>query len=192
MSYGFIPIVPVNEGLQKILDGAYDIQFPKAREIVEYGLYGKHLARYFELFDRRQVLTLVDMLFLRDQRKVIREIYEFLGIGEAHLPRSIERRENPGIYSLERLRFVNLRSRYAFRYSADRTHLDVRKDIAGIVANLGIRAVDRFLLQPAFGNAKPVLDEALHARLSSIYSEDIRRVEALLGVDLSGWRRGPA
>ena len=59
MKMGLAPILDVNLGLTKIIDGEYADTYPRNDQIVEFGLYFKHLTHYLTFFDKNQMLIML-------------------------------------------------------------------------------------------------------------------------------------
>src|SRR5439155_16486860 len=50
VQFRMLPLVPLNEGLRRLLDGWTDDDAPHATEILDFGRYGHHLQRYVDTF----------------------------------------------------------------------------------------------------------------------------------------------
>src|SRR5262245_22488050 len=46
MTFGSLPIAPIETGMQRIIEGEYTQRFPRAPEVIEYGKYHTHLMNY--------------------------------------------------------------------------------------------------------------------------------------------------
>ena len=90
--HGQIPPLHPNIGIPLLLDEP-DAS-PKYRDILDFGLYARHLSSYFDLFDRTQVLVLEYREFFRRRRMAA--IFDFLEIDP--VPTGSFPRINAGIY----------------------------------------------------------------------------------------------
>jgi len=190
MQFGLLPIEDLDVGFEKILDHSVGSNFPRASEIVDFGLYGRHLTRYVNTFGRERVLVLLDTEV--SHGSALPEVFRFLGVSESHDPGAVGRPRNAGVYDLRRIRV--LRSRNRFLPSWDRQSeytyrpRRMRRPFA-FVPNAAVVAFDRVLLAHLFRRPRPVLRPDLEERLRNLYSDDIPKVEALLGRELTSWRR---
>lgn len=198
MLCGFLPLLPLEEGLARILDDpAFAERFPMARDILEYGLYGTQLSRYFERFTPEQTLVLTHEDIRRDPAGVIRTCYAFIGVDPLYPPKSLHSRPKQSVYSLARLRFLRARPLHRFTLAYCAFHPLPRSgaqclENARWLIKAGVLGTDRLLLARLFRNPRPRLSHALRDRLIAYYREDLGRLEALLDRDFSPWKRsGP-
>lgn len=182
---GWLPLKPLNEGLRDILDGrATD---PHAAEVVDFGLYGTHLDRYAEHFDRSQVLALLDSDLDDDYSISMGRVIDHLGLPERDLPRPA-RGTNEGVYSLARLRWLRLGTRAMYIRDAETGKIRVvRFRRLGRAANRLVFETDRLLGAPFAKSAVPQLDDDVRARLQERFEPDIRRLEQIIDRRLPGW-----
>lgn len=198
----FLPLLPAEEGMRRILD---DPQFlkdhPHAADILEYGLYGKHLETYLRFFDRNRLLILVHEDFRREPANILRRCYEFVGVDPTYAPRSLHSRPKQSIYNPVRLRFLRTRlfHRFVLGYYAfhpfSRRPADWAESL-GYLVKAAVLFTDRVVLAAFFGNSAPRISPTLRARIDAYYQNDISALEKLLDRDLSAWRpdavRSPA
>lgn len=181
---GFLPALHINEGLRRILDGD-DLGSSRTPELIEYGLYASHLERYLAIFARDQLLILTQEDVNRAPLATGNRLAHFLGIRPfRELPHV--RRDNSGVYSIPRLRWLRKRNRFLYTYEAC-GKLTEKRDLMNLAGTAAVTAVDRYLLSPLLGNSKPALDDSLRSRLNAIYRPELSRVEALLERSLPDW-----
>lgn len=189
MQFGLLPLVPVDLGMERLLDGWTDPSYPRAPEILELGFYGRHIAHYLDTFGPRQVLVLLGDDLRHTQ--TYRSLYRFLGVDEDHSPRVIDRATNAGAYDLRRLRWLRLRRGFAWSwddvtvYSYQPRRL--RRPIASLVSAIVV-GVDRFVLARLLTDRSPTVRPDLERRLRDLYAADVVVLESLLGRDLGAWR----
>jgi hypothetical protein len=189
VQFGLLPVVPLDEGLTRLLDGWSDPAYPRAAEILELGRYGRHLSRYIDTFGPSQVLVLLDD-DLADLDTFGR-VYAFLGVDPAHRPTEVSRTTNAGVHDLRRLRFLRSRRRFAWSWDSVTQYSYQprrrRRPVASLVS-AGVVAVDRIVLACVLRSPRPSLDPGLLARLRATYADDVRVLEVLLERDLPTWR----
>lgn len=189
LQFALLPVRPAEAGLTALLDGWRDVAYPHAREVLDYGLYGRHLQRWLDVFPRDQVLVIdTGMLGGVELR---RELFEFLHLAQSGLA-GVHGRTNRGVYDPRRLRFMRARARLAFSWdSTDRYTYRPRRLRRPLGSALAVAAtvVDRQLLARVFGNEPPTLSPGLRDRLGAFYEDDARLLANVLGRD-PGWRRG--
>jgi Sulfotransferase domain len=187
---GFIPPAPLEKSMTRLLDGEYKRSYPKSEEILEYGLYHKHLERYLSFFDRERILILFQDEIAKDNLAQLRKAYQFLEIDDSYVPRQLNDRPQAVVYSIPRLKVLRLRNERLYDYNSERTRLYIRQQSR--LDKAVCRTIDRldhYLLSRVFGNEKPALTEELRRRLHEFYAEDVGRLEELLGVKLERWKR---
>lgn len=186
--WGVIPVLPAEEGLRRILDGGLRDHDPTVGEVLEWGRYGMHLARYHEHFPREKILVLLDDELRRAPIETVDRVTDFLRI--SHLPagRPGRRARNEGVYSLPRLRFLQRRSTVVLRWNADRTYYSIPKPrrVDHRLFSTGIAAIDHVLLSRVCGNPRPSLSSGLDRELRDYYRDDVGLLERLIGRE-PGW-----
>lgn len=188
VQFGLLPFDPPEVGLARLLGGWSHPDYPHAGEVIEYGMYARHLRRYLETFGRDQVLVLLSGE-LGDLRRIA-EVYRFLDIDCGHVPAALSRRSNEGVYDIRRLRVLRARRRFTFSWDSVTQYRyrprRLRRPMS-FVPNAAIVGFDRVLLARLFGNDKPKLSEHLVHRLRQRYAEDVTELAVLLNRDLSAW-----
>jgi hypothetical protein len=190
VQFGLLPVVPVELGLQRLLDGWSDPAHPRAGDVLEYGRYGRHLRRYVDRFGADRVLALrSDAL---DDPETYRRVFAFIEVEETHRPPAIGRRTNVGAYDMRRLRWLRLRAPLAHSWAATDVYRHRRRRWrrpVAFVPTAFVVAVDRVLLARLFPG-RPSLPVALEARVRDWYAEDLDELASLVGWDVAGWRHG--
>jgi Sulfotransferase domain len=184
MVYGAIPVAPIEDGLARILDGKFREDFPRSVDIIEFGMYAKHLDRYMRLYSRHQFHVITDVAPFDDRR--LRSVFTFVGVDPGYQPKSRIKRVNEGVYSLSRIEFLRAKNRLAHR--SDRA---LRKPgVWPWFVDRTMLVADRAILRWALTSAKPRPSEGLRRRLYDHYRHDIARLETMLGEDLAAWKLG--
>lgn len=139
------------------------------------GFYAEQIARYLELFSRHQIRIYLHEDLRADNRRVLRDIFQFLGVDEAFLP-DLSLHHNVG--GLPRSAALHkLLHGSGFLKSLGNAVLPVewRRRMKLKASNMNL--------------VKPELPNELRRKLVALYHDDILRLEALIERDLSAWRR---
>jgi hypothetical protein len=188
MRWGQLPVEPVDDGMRKLLRGEFR-GVRQADEILEYGLYGKHLERYLAMFGEERLLVLLDSDLRNDAPAARAAVYKHLGVREDFQPRIARHSRNEGVYPLQRLRFLRRRNRFVYDNGDPMTgKLRRPTRMKQALPNAAVVLADRYLLAPLFGSDRPPLDPGVRDLLVNFYAQDVERTEALTGRDLSGWK----
>lgn len=184
---GLLPAVPIEQGAARLLAGGDDMGSIRAPELLEYGRYATHLERYQRLFPPEQLYILLQEDIIRDESSTLRQLREFLGLGPYPEP-PVVARDNAGLYSLPRLKFLRLRNRVLYDYTEHTHKLIPKKGFLRYAAAGAITAVDRYALAPFFPNRKPAISASLRQQLVEFYAPEVSRLEILLDRPLEGWK----
>jgi hypothetical protein len=188
--WGQLPVLPVEVGLRRILDGGLRDVDASVGEVLEWGLYGRHLERFADLFGLAAMHVLVDDDLRTAPDATMRRVTRFLGLAERGIGPIGRRGVNEGVYSPTRLRFLQCRSRWVLTWDAERTFASIPKprNPALRLASAAVAGIDRTVLARVCENRRPTLPPDLEADLRAYYRDDVHRAEELLGRDL-GWAR---
>jgi hypothetical protein len=186
MKTGMLPIVPVEAGLPKILAGEYT-QYPRAQDVLEFGLYGKHLQHYAEFFPRENfhVMLLEDMK--HDAQGQLSALYEFLGVATDFHPESFESRPMKAPYSITRLRLWDTLDRLCRKWTPDGRYFNRRGGLLFAPIAALNNALDRYLWDRLFSAKRPKLSPGLHGKLVEFYAADAKCLESWLDRPLTPW-----
>ena len=170
---GWEPLAEFEEALRdeprRIAEGWYYFWYYRDR-----GFYGRDLGRYYQRFDPDRIRVYLYEDFSRDPFVVLADIFRFLGVAAGFRP-DVAARHNPSgrARSARLQRFLS--RRHPLKEAAK----------ALVPERLGHRLIS--LLQPA-NLASDALRPETRAWLVDGYREDSRRLETLIGRDLSAWR----
>lgn len=186
MASGFIPIRPIEAGLPDLLDGKYD-HLPRAREIMEFGMYHKHLAGCERCFPKTRIhIALLDD-FRPDPGAALEAMFSFLGVDPGFRPKLTDRRPMAAPYSITRLRLRTAAHGLIFRRSSDGAYLEPRLNPLSRAINALNTATDRLLWARLFPAKAPKLSPGLQARLEAIYAPDVDALRGWLGRPMPQW-----
>jgi hypothetical protein len=177
--HGFVPLMPLDEAFSRLLDGTIIADYPRSREILTYGLYGRHLERYLRYFDRSRLLVFDQKTLISDPVNSMHRAFDFIGVDPAFSPQS-GRVSNQGVYSYSRLRFLRSKNHLQFRYThnLDRRY-PVRPGALGYLWVASVVALDRQVLSRIDRAKPPSLSESMSIQLRQYYAEDARLLRSL-------------
>lgn len=187
---GFVPPLSVNAGLTRLISGAWERRYPRSREILEFGYYGRHLSAYLSRFPREQLLVLSYEGLTAAPERAMRRTYAFLGVDESYVPSQLEERVNDAQYPWPHLALLWFRSRFAFTYNAERTRM-CRKESQSRLDRAATRSLDRLIdILPDDVSRRPILSPSVREALVELYRPDLVALSQLGLVDLS-WPEFP-
>tara|TARA_B100000508_G_scaffold53235_1_gene41244 strand:- start:22435 stop:23286 length:852 start_codon:yes stop_codon:yes gene_type:complete len=171
--------------------GGYE-SFEKAVEendqIVQEGLYAKHLAPFFELFPIEQFIFVVQEESRKNPKETIQEVYGELGIDSQFIPSCIGREVNASKDHAYKLPWL--------QHAIQRTRMAVHKSkLLGPIRNLvkffGVTKIISNVQKAneAKGEAKEEMLESTRSKLLKYYAEDIQSLEEKTGLNLDIWKR---
>ena len=147
---------------------------------IENGLYGQGLKRYLVFFPLSRIHLIWFDDIKNDPKKVVRELYAFLGVTEDFIPADLLRKHNAAKQS--RLKWI-----VDFLSSGERVLTSV--GASWMVRWLKAVKVNKFI---AWFNTKSITYErpslSDQAWMLDQFREDIQFLEGLTGRDLSAWR----
>jgi hypothetical protein len=138
-------------------------------ELVNWGLYGQHLAMLLTLFSRDQILIRDYSLISNSPKALLQDVYDFVGASRDFTPDSLTRSYNKVILP---------RTQAAIR------KLGLSGAIDGIKASSYGDLIRRF-----FRKRRQGLSRADYETLAPCFEADIQRLGELLGTDFTHWLR---
>ena len=189
MKWGILPIAPIEVGMGALLDSSGTDHPVGYAQVIDWGFYGKHLQRYVDLWPSERILVQLNEDYRADGLSAIREVFDHLDIDRTVEPKALGAVQNAGIYSLERLMFLNRRNKYAVKWAPDKSWVKLGRPTRPFqfAYNAAVVLTDRWVLSRQYGSTKPEISHDLEQRLHSLYAEDIAHASKLLGRGLSSW-----
>lgn len=154
--------------------GTFEEVIERRPDLLERGLYGRHLTEYLRHFDRERLLVLLFDDLRRDPQVFASALFDFLGI-EPHFPDNAFERALPASAPRSRLlaRLVK------------KTALAVRGlGFPSLVNKVKEGILPKLLYRPLARDEYPVLQPATRERLNAYFREDVRTLSAIVGRDL--------
>lgn len=187
MAARFIPMEPIEKGMQILLDGGWE-DYPRAHQIIEFGLFDKHLAALEEYYPREKVFVLVFDRIKKDPAGALGELYRFVGVRDDFEAPSLNSRPMKSPYSTLLVRYNRLTSPLVNRWSEKGGYQIKRSNPLSRFARypiaVGRKIVDKVVTNPG----RPRLSPELHSRFLQRYMSDIESLEKRIGEDLSSWK----
>jgi hypothetical protein len=155
---------------------------PRFQRYAEISAYGKHLARYYQVFPRERVLLLIQEEFSAAPLSGVQDAYRFIGVRPDYVPAGLGSRHNvataPRSSLLQRILDFHV-GPWVARHAPAPLYHPLRR-LRERVASLNVRA------QPY-----PPLDPDIRRELRARFASDITYVEDCLGRMIPAWRAEP-
>lgn len=191
MKFGFFPVVDINDGIPRLLNGDFKDKWPRSKEIIEFSYYYKSLNRYFELFDKNKILVIFQEDITKDKNQIVSKVYDFIKVKNSYIPQYINHNPKKAIYSIPRLKLLTKRNKYLYSYYYNNTRLKIIENPNPVIelCSRTISGFDRMFFSKILSNKKPMLNSINKKDLLKLYTNDISNTESLLNVDLSLWKQ---
>jgi hypothetical protein len=183
MLHGLLPVHEPDVGFARLLDGRFDEDYPRSREILEYGFYAKHLSTYTRLFPKSQLHIILYDSLRSSPTQVLQDLFRFLDVNqEASVT---VRQSNPTVYSPSRIKLIRTFAAPLGRRFTDSAGKP--KHIPGVLRTLqtadatAIKALRR-------SDSRPHLSPESRLRLHDVYARDVLRLQSDFGLEVMTWR----
>ncbi|MCD0450181.1 sulfotransferase domain-containing protein [Actinocorallia sp. API 0066] len=171
--HGFLPLLPLEDAFARLLDGSLDAEYPRAPEILSYGRYGHHLARYLEHFPAERIAVFEQKALTADPAAALRRAFTLVGVDPEFTPPPAPRVSNRGVYSPARLRLLRTKNRFMYEYTPELSLRRPRRPSpAGWLYNASVVGLDRLVLSRFDPGRAPAPTPELRARLEAFYADD--------------------
>lgn len=154
----------------------------KRNDLVQEGFYNHHLIKYYKLFPKEQIMTILYDEFKADPLRVVQNIYDFIGVDGWYEP---DLRASYNVSGLIKNRVVD-------KLIGQRS---IVKDLVGkispafkyaITSNQQLKKWINHLRNKNLMKV-PLSSGIRKAMIDSVYGEDIRALQELINRDLSKW-----
>ena len=145
-----------------------------------FGHYYKHLKKYYDTFPHENIhVSILDDL-KKDNIGEIQKMYEFLGVDKTFVPPSLEVRANAA-FKPRSLLVRNMITSFLewLRKTFPTIHFKIMDSFA---------LYKLYSLVNQTGHKYPPISPEVRKRVASTFTEDINKLEKLLGRDLSSWK----
>ena len=148
---------------------------------LEFGLYGRYLKQWRDVFPEEQILVVFFDDIVRDPAAVASAVHRFLGISADHQSRFLTEKSNEAV-AVSSVVLARLMDRLRTRFKG--AGLAWAWDL---MRKLGLRAVYRSFNMKKVDEVIPRMRPETRQSLADYYREDIALLSALTGRDLSHW-----
>lgn len=138
---------------------------------LSFGFYFRQLKRYYELFDRSQVMIILNEELKQDVRSVCNQLFSFLRVDTSFQCGPVT---EFGVGGAPRSRWL---------YDLGTKPSIVRTGVKRVLPKRFHSTVFKHVVM-----YRPELGSDLRRQLASIYANDITKLERLIGKDLSRWK----
>jgi len=154
----------------------------KRNDLIQEGFYHTHLNKYFQLFPKEQIKVVLYDDFRLNPQKVLKDIYEFIGVDSSYSPNLKTEFNVSGIVANKKIdsiigqnsvvkKWIGTVAPQLFNY------LSANKNIKSWVNQLRNRNLKR-----------PSLSFELKKQVNEIYKSEIDSLQSLINRDLSHWQ----
>jgi hypothetical protein len=150
-------------------------------ELLEYGNYGKYLARYYDCFDKRQIIVVVMENIHRNPRQILNHVYKEIGVDPSYLPSVVNKAIGTGF--IPRFRWLDRARRDLFYYLRDHK----QSWIINLVRRIGISEMYRKINQSPSKQRKNDIDPDFKRQVFNSYKDDIIQLRQLTGLSFEEW-----
>ena len=154
----------------------------KDKSYVEIGLYCKQLRRYFELFERNQILILLFDDIVSSPAQQMKKVFDFLGVNSCvRMPSNLllrKQNEAKEVRYKSLMDFVTFAQNFAINRRLSFLSILLRKvGVKRLVMKIGTRPIKN-----------PDMNPQTRMGLYKIFENDIKGLEKLVSRDLSHWK----
>jgi len=147
---------------------------------VNYGFYYSHIAKYINIFGRKNVCVIRFEELRDDPETVCRQCFNFLGVDDSF------KQQQYDIYNKGSEGKNSKLIRILFLLAGNKKSVNI---VRCIFPNTIRKKVTHWMLVVNNTKKYPPMNKSTEKTLRRIYSEDISRLENLLDWDLSRWKR---
>lgn len=149
----------------------------KFPELINNSLYHKHLSVYFKIFQRPRIKVLFYDNLKKEPQLFAREVFDFLHISfrdDIDFSKRVRSASQPRSFTVAKIVKIGA---------------VIARDLGmtNLVGTLKHSPIVNILYHPYKEDDKPVVSSSTASRLIKLFSEDINRLQDLLGIDLSFW-----
>lgn len=151
-------------------------------DLVQEGFFFRGLSRYYELFPKENIKVYLYEDLKKSQEEVVKSMFEFLNVDGSFTPDMSVQFNQSGIIKNKLMdSFVGQKSIFkrAIEKVSPRLYESIKKSntLQKVVQGARMKNLDR----------PPIEDEIKRELTQKVYKEDILKLQALIGRDLSAW-----
>lgn len=182
-----IPNVSAEEFFNTVLKSEIT-GYPRAKNILEYGLYNKHLGELDRYYPNDQLLLIILDDLKNSPEEMIRKTYCFLGVDNCFKPKEPKIKPMPAPYSSIKTLYRRFMTKLIYEMNAD-GYLQERRGRGHTLVQYYNRCMIRMMDLVLPRGKPPKLSATLHAKLNNFYIDDICALEKRLGRKLDHWKQ---
>lgn len=172
----------VRKGLYPLADTSFEAGLAENPMYLEQSRYGRHLERWFALFERQQILVLFQEEIAAEPERHLRRIYRFLGVRDDWLPPAFGERSH------ENVGYRNAAVRDAFRFVGRTGRRLGLHQFVGAAKRAPLVGSLYRMNRRDFRKEIGAMREETRLRLIESFADDMRLLTRLLGRDELPWR----
>ena len=194
MKYSFLPLVDFTTGVEALLNGEMQKNWPRSWEVLDFSRYSEAMTHYADALGDSNVHFVTHDDVKKNSEDVIRDICEFLGIDFDQKTTLPDGRPQKVMYSLERIRFLRHANEAVMELDEfDRAQRFRDKPLTQQENdwNWMVKQFDEKGMAQSHSNKPPRMSVTLWETLYAYFRDDIVQVETLLGRELPAWHTNP-
>lgn len=158
------------------IHGSFGEALKSQAELIDHGMYAKHLTPYVERFGRERIHVAVFDNLVASPNNFAKEVFEFLGVSDMELPARLCKKVMPaGTPRAAWLRAV------AKKGSQTAKAMGLRKTRGWIKRSRIVRSI---FYRPYRPDEKPKMDDRTREHLRGVFQDDVAQLDELFGMDL--------
>jgi len=158
------------------VNGTFEEVLVKRKDLLDRGMYSKHLSKYLKYFPKEQILILLYDDLKYDPKRFAKKIYNFLNVDDGYYPENSDKKilaaSKPRIKLLAKL-------------TKKGAQLTRRIGYPSIVTKFKTSLLPNFLYKQYSKNNYPVLDPHTREKLKEHFYDDIKKTSDIIGLDLT-------
>lgn len=164
-------------------------------KIINYGLYHKHLSKYFDLFPKDNIFIILYNDIKENPLKSIQAIYRFLKVNPNFTPEQFKTIINPTTEKRLKFSFINKiqpielkKSKLGYLLIKTLKALGFNHATYKKIKKWNSKNIHKIKADNKIDN-KILIKKGTKEYLKKIYQEDINNLEKLINRDLSSWKK---
>jgi len=157
------------------VNGTFEGVLVKRKDLLDRGMYSKHLSKYLKYFPKEQILILLYDDLKYDPKRFAKKIYNFLNVDDGYYPENSDKKilaaSKPRIKLLAKL-------------TKKGAQLTRRIGYPNIVTKFKTSLLPNLLYKQYSKNNYPVLDPHTREKLKEYFYDDIKKTSDIIGRDL--------
>lgn len=188
MAGSYIPLLDAETGMRNLLAGRYAETYPRAQEILEFGLYHKYVSMYGPYLDSGRMFLIKQEDLVAEPAESFRRVFQFLDVDPGFRPATQKAKRQGGHYNLLSQRVMRFAGTISYKKNESNTRAFERNNSILRLVGKTVLASSNFISGRFLKNTKPTLSKSCTDALYGYYADDVRHLESLTGWNLSSWK----